>query len=80
MGGSTDLHVLAQVKFYGDGVNDAWRSLSDMYLWNGSSWTNDFGAALLPEKTEFRQQVRSTTTTQIAAVVAGYLIDDEVGI
>jgi hypothetical protein len=74
MGGNTDLHVLGQILLFG---TTAWRSISDIWLWNGASWTNDYGATLLPPKTELRQRIVSTVATQASGVVSGYLIRQE---
>lgn len=71
MSGSTDLHVLGQAKFFG---TTAWRSLTDIWLWNGANWMTNEGATLIPEKTELRQRIISTTTTQSSSVTVGYLI------
>jgi hypothetical protein len=77
MGGSTDLHVLGQARLNG-GVNDeGWRSLTDIFIWNGGGWANDSGATLVPEKTDIRQVIKSTTTTQASAVIAGFLITND---
>jgi hypothetical protein len=73
MAGSTDLHVLAQIKLDG---SSAWRSLSDIWLWDGASWTNDDGVNVLPPKTEVRQRILSSTTTQASGVWSGYLISE----
>jgi hypothetical protein len=77
MSGNTDLHILGQALLPG---HTAWRSLSDIWLWNGASWTNDHGATVLPATSELRQRIVSTVATQSSGVISGYLIDDNVGI
>lgn len=75
MGGSTDLAVLSQVKgFYPD---SAWRTASAIYLWNGQIVINNTSVHLLPERSEIRQQVISTTSTQVYGEWEGYLVDND---
>jgi hypothetical protein len=76
MGGSTDLHVLSQIKLAG--ADTAWRTISDIYLWDGSSHSNFGSVVLVPEKTEVRQQIVSTTTTQCYSIFSGYLVKNSV--
>jgi hypothetical protein len=72
MGGSTDLHILGQIKLDGQ---TSWRSITDIYLWDGGRHHNDHGAELIPPKTEIRQRIISTATTQAHGIYGGYLID-----
>lgn len=76
MSGTNDLHVVSQIKLAQ--ADTAWRSLSDIYLFNGEVYNSGLGSAqAIPNKTEIRMQVVSTTTTQAFGLVAGYLIDDD---
>jgi hypothetical protein len=78
MGGNTDLHILAQIKLFG---TTAWRSISDIWLWNGANYQNvGDTVTVIPEKTEIRQRIISTVTTQAHGIYQGYLVDNEIGI
>jgi hypothetical protein len=80
MSGSTDLHVMGQIRLYDEaGLNNyqSWRSVSDIYLWNGGGWDNFAGATVVPQKTDVRQVIVSSTTTQANSVVEGYLIKND---
>jgi hypothetical protein len=78
MGGNTDLHILAQIKLFG---TTAWRSISDIWLWNGANHQNAGDTVtVVPEKTEIRQRIISTVTTQAHGIYQGYLVDNEIGI
>jgi hypothetical protein len=70
MSGSTQLAILGQVKPPGF----AWRTISDIHLWNGGQYTNDQAAVVIPPGTEYKLQTLSTTTTQTFAIISGYLI------
>jgi hypothetical protein len=72
MGGSTDMHILGQVKLDGQ---SAWRSLTDIFLWDGGRHHNENSATLVPPKTEIRQRIISTATTQAHGIIAGYLVE-----
>lgn len=72
MSGSTDLDVLGQIKLFGS--DTSWRSISDIYLWNGGNHRNVGVATVIPPKTEIRMQVKSTTTTQAYGIAGGYLV------
>jgi hypothetical protein len=72
MAGSTDCHILGQIKL--EGADTSWRSISDIYLWNGGRHYNDAGVTVIPPKTELRQVITSTSTTQAHSIVAGYLV------
>lgn len=76
MGGSSDLHIQSEVKLVGvDGANAAWRTVSDIYLFNGGAIHQNLGSVtLIPEKTEMRQLITSTSATQAYSVLQGYLI------
>jgi hypothetical protein len=79
MSGSTDLHVLGQVRLFNGGTGDeAWRTLSDIWLWNGQDWDNSTSATVAPQKTELRQRIVSSTTTQASGVISGYLLDNSI--
>lgn len=75
MSGNVDLHVLGQIRLGAGEANQAWKSISDIYLWNGEGWFNDDGVTLLPPKTDIRQVIGSTATTQCSSTIAGYLIE-----
>jgi hypothetical protein len=73
MAGATDCQIEGQVKTFGG----AWRSISDVYLYGPDEWVNDFGATVIPPKTEMRVQATSSGATEVSAVFAGYLIEAE---
>jgi hypothetical protein len=75
MGGSSDGHIKAEVKF--PFPNSAWRAIADIYLYNGGNYASGDLAVAIPAKSEFRMQVKSTSATQAYAVVTGYLIDNK---
>ena len=76
MSGSTDLQVLDQIKL--TGANTTWRTISDVFLWNGAEHNNSNGATLLPAGTDVRQLIVSSATTQANSIIDGYLIDQRV--
>jgi hypothetical protein len=81
MGGSTDLRIMSQIKLNGvDGPDASWRSISDIYLWNGQQFSNLDTDVIAPPLSEIRQVIVSDTTTQAHGIFQGYLIDDNVGI
>ena len=73
MSGSTDLHIVSYVK--PPGANQCWRAISDVYLYN-SQHTNDYAVAVIPEKYEIKQVIRSTTSTQCTGIYSGYLVSN----
>jgi hypothetical protein len=76
MGGTSDGHISALIKEFG--ASTSWRSISDIWLFSGQSYTNDNSIAVLPEKTEVRLTVECSSTTQCFANFAGYLISNDV--
>jgi hypothetical protein len=83
MSGNTDLHVMGMIRLYDETSNNnyqSWRSVTDIYLWNGGKWDNTSGDLVIPEKTDFRQKIVSTVATQANSVIEGYLVDNSVGI
>jgi hypothetical protein len=74
MTGSTDCQIAGQIKLYDQ---PHWRNISDLYLWNGAIHTGPQDTVtLVPEKTEIRQQITSTSTTQVYGIFAGYLVEN----
>jgi len=76
MAGATDAHITSQIKLFGD--NSSWRAISDIYLFNGETYDSDHSVTVLPEKTEIRQIITSTATTQVFGVYGGFLVLNEV--
>jgi hypothetical protein len=69
---SSDLHCASQIKT----VGGTWRSISDVYLYNGGSvFRNGDAIVVVPEKTEIRQVITSTSTTQCYSVWQGMIVD-----
>lgn len=78
MSGSTDLNILAQIRLRDETKNgnyQGWRSISDIWLWNGGNHANHSSATVLPSKTDVRQVIDSDTTTQAHGIFGGFLID-----
>jgi len=75
MSGNVDLHVKSLIKLYGD--NTAWRAISEIWLFNGETYSNNAGATLIPEKTEVKQQIIGTVSTQVFSVFGGYIVNNE---
>lgn len=81
MGGSADANIRGQIRLYDNTVADAsehqgWRTISNLYLYNGQEHVNKRTVTILPEKTDLRVQVTlSTGTTQAHAIVGGFLIE-----
>jgi hypothetical protein len=70
MAGSTQLAILGQVKPPGY----AWRTISDIHLWDGGQYTNDQAALVMPPSTEYKLQIIADTTTEAFGVISGFLI------
>jgi hypothetical protein len=80
MAGAVDLHILGQIRLYDETSNDnyqSWRTISDIYLWNGADWMNDGTATPIPAKSDVRQVIDTDATTQASAVISGYLIKND---
>lgn len=75
MSGSTDLSIQAQVKIPGQ---TAWRSISDIYLWDGNGHQNIKSVTVLPQTTEIRQRIVTDTSTQCIGIFGGFLVDNSV--
>lgn len=73
MAGNTDCHIQSQIKL--DGAATAWRAIEDNYIYNGAIMLNEAISFVVPAKTEIRQVVTSTVTTQVFSTWEGYLID-----
>jgi hypothetical protein len=72
---------MSQIKLNGvDGPDASWRSISDIYLWNGQQFSNLDTDVIAPPLSEIRQVIVSDTTTQAHGIFQGFLIDDNVGI
>ena len=74
MSGNVDLHVLSQIRLK-NGGDEHWRSVSDVYLYSNGH-QNAADVTTLPEKTDIRQVIDSTTTTQVIGVFGGFLVDN----
>ena len=78
MAGSSDAHIKSLIKLYGS--DTAWRAISEIWLYNGETYKSDAAVTLLPEKTEVKQEIHSTSTTEAFGVWSGYIVDNNVGI
>ena len=70
LGGSADCSVKGEIRLFGTG---SWRAISNIYLYT-QIHSNGWGATALPPKTDIRQTIYSSGTTQAYGIVAGYLI------
>ena len=73
MSGSNDLHIKSSIKLFG--TNTAWRAISEIWLWNGDTYSNNNSVTVIPAKTEIKQEIVSTTATQAFCVYGGYLVE-----
>jgi hypothetical protein len=77
MGGTSDCQVATQIKLTGVvGADAAWRTISDVYIYNGEIHQNNETATVIPQKTETRQVVTSSAATQVYSIAQGFLIRD----
>lgn len=73
MAGNTDLHVQTFVKGFGE----SWRVQSDIYLFSGGAvFRNADAIQRIPEKSEIKQIVTSTSTTQAHSIYQGFLVEN----
>jgi hypothetical protein len=80
MAGSSDANVDGQIRLYNGTGWDSWRSISNIYLFNGQEHTNAVSVTLLPPKTDLRGLVTSSVATQSHAIFGGYLVrTDHIG-
>jgi len=69
--GNNDTHIASQIMLPGG----SWRTQSDIYLWE-ASYTEQSPIYVLPENTEVKQIVVSTTTGQANSIWSGYIVDN----
>ena len=74
MSGSSDCQIASYIKLQGTGM---WRAISDVYLFNGQIHTNENSATVIPQKTDIKQVITSTSATQAYSTWSGYLIDNK---
>lgn len=72
MAGNTDAQVSGQVKPFGG----AWRFISDIYVYGPDEWHAFDSVSVIPAKSEVRVQINSSGATELSAVAAGYLVDN----
>lgn len=75
MAGNTDLQVESQIKLAH--ADSGWRTVDDQWLYGPIVDQNENLGFFLPEKTEVRQQVTSTSATQVGSTWKGYLIKND---
>jgi len=75
MSGSNDLHIKSSIKLFGD--DTAWRAISEIWLFNGETYHNDDSVTVIPQKTEIKQEIVSTTATQAFCIWGGFLVDND---
>ena len=74
MAGSTDIQIQSQILLDATS-NKGWRTVDDQWLYGPIHYKGDGLAFLLPPKTDVRQVITSTATTQVGGVWRGYKID-----
>lgn len=79
MAGSTDANIRGQIRIYdanaATGDHQGWRTITNIFLYNGELHTNDRTVTVLPPKTDLRVQVISTVATQGFSIVGGFLVE-----
>lgn len=80
MAGSSDANIEAQIRVYDETVANAskhqgWRSISNLFVFNGEEHVNIRSTTVLPEKTDLRGQIVSSVATQAHAIYGGYLVN-----
>lgn len=74
---NSDAHIQSEINL--DYSNDgAWRAISDIWLYNGQIYRNDNSVTLIPQKTEIKQLISSTSATEAFGVFSGYLVSNNV--
>ena len=74
MSGNVDLHVKSLIKLFG--TDTAWRAISEIWLFNGETYSNDAGNTVIPQKTEVKQEIISSVSTQVFSVWGGHIIEN----
>ena len=77
MAGNTDAQILGQIRLYDEaGTNNhqSWRTISDVWVYNGQEHTNSVSTTVLPEKTDYRVLISSSAATQAHAIIGGFFI------
>jgi hypothetical protein len=70
MAGTSDLHILGQIRTYGG----AWRTITDIWLYNGQGHHNGDSVTAIPAKTDVRQLIVSSVASQAHGIIDGYLV------
>lgn len=76
MAGSTDCQIFGQIRLYDESSQDdydAWRTISDIWLWNGQEHTGT-AITVLPPRTDYRIVANSSAATQGHGIVSGFLV------
>ena len=83
MAGNTDCQIFGQIRLYdatATNNHQSWRTISDVWVYNGQEHTNSVSRTILPPRTDYRVAILSSATTQAHAIVGGYLVKtDTVG-
>lgn len=80
MAGSSDANIKGQIRLYDDTVADAsahqgWRTISNLYVFNGQEHINSKSVTIIPPRTDIRTVITSSVATQAHAAFGGYLVD-----
>ena len=73
MAGSSDCQIAGEINAFG---TNSWRVISDVWVFNGEIHRNDSSITTLPQKTEIRQRITSSSATQAFGIVGGVLVDN----
>jgi hypothetical protein len=85
MAGSSDANIKGQIRLYDPTVANAsnhqgWRTISNLYLFNGQEHVNNRSVTFLPERTDIRVRITTSVATQAHGIIGGFLVDNEIGI
>jgi len=70
--GSSDCEITGQVKLFQE--NPVWVGISRLYLYQIILNNSDTVPTIVPPKTDIRQIITSTSTTQAFSIIGGYLV------
>ena len=73
MAGSSDLSIMSMIKVDGE---TSWRAISHLFLYEAQI-SGGHAVTVLPAKTELKQIIESTSTTQAHSTWHGYLVDTD---
>jgi len=84
MAGTADCNIKGQIRLYDPTVADpsqhqGWRTISNIYLYNGQQQANSTSWTVIPEKTDMRiRATLSSGTTQVDGIFGGFLVEKNI--